>query len=102
MELIDIEHARRSGTTLHFLAIKWHEKLLPEAEHAPSFSTLVPSESSFSGGSVRAVSPYFCTSVECGGMEGAAELESLVALARLQASPRFRHVGSGYVALSVD
>ena len=102
MELIDVEHVRRSGTTLHFLAIKWHEKMMPEAEHPPIFTTLVPPESSFAGGSVRAVSPYFCTSVECGGMEGAAELESLVALARLQASPRFRQVGFGYVALSVD
>ena len=104
MDLVDMEHVRRSGTALHFLAVRWHDTRLCDDERAARYSRLSPSEGSLGGGggSTCATSPFFCTSVECVGAEDAAELEDLVVVARQQAPVRFRRVGNGVIVLPIE
>lgn len=103
MELADVEHVRRSAASLHFLALRWQDALFLDSEppHGPGGAFPVDSSTTGGGGGggLCGLSPFMSASVECRGGADAAELESLVAMARQRAPPRLRHIGYGVLVV---
>lgn len=102
IELTDLEHVRRAGVALHFLALRWNDALLFDSERAHGLGGVIPGDSGSAGGGggLGSLSPFFSASVECRGEEDAAELESLVMMAREWAPPRLRHISNGVLVVS--